>query len=187
MEGAATVPPRAAGQRIVLRRMAPARVAASAMLQRLRAAVAVGRPRNAFRDRAWRSLARAGHKARSTCRSADCDSISGQMVERIVAIGVTRVRFPADALFLAFARVFPFSWHHVKASTRVLPVPRSRGTLPRMHPRGRSEAPWRVSGSLQRLYSAKGADLAGSLPGIGSGWQQSKQDWGLPAVMGEHV
>ena len=33
----------------------------------------------------------------------------------------------------------------------------------------------------------KGADLAGSLPGIGSGWQQSKQDWGLPAVMGEHV
>ena len=81
--------------------MAPTRVAASAMLQRLRAAVAVGRPRNAFRDRAWRSLAWAGHKARSTCRSADCDSISGQMVERIVAIGVTRVRFPADALFLA--------------------------------------------------------------------------------------
>ena len=86
--------------------MAPTRVAASAMLQRLRAAVAVGRPRNAFRDRAWRSLARAGHKARSTRRSADCDSISGQMVERIVAIGVTQARFPADALFLALRGPF---------------------------------------------------------------------------------
>ena len=43
------------------------------------------------------------------------------------------------------------------------------------------------SGSLQGLYLVKGVDLAGSLPGIGSGWQQSKQDWGLPAVMGEHV
>ena len=106
MEGAATVPPRAAGQRIVLRRMAPARVAASAMLQRLRAAVAVGRPRNAFRDRAWRSLARAGHKARSTCRSADCDSISGQMVERLGSIGVPQPRFPADALFLALRGPF---------------------------------------------------------------------------------
>ena len=54
-----------------------------------------------------------------------------------------------------------------------------------------SQTMWKMcpmqSGSLQGLYSAKGADLAGSLPGIGSGWQQSKQDWGLPAVMGEHV
>ena len=123
----------------------------------------------------------------STCRSADCNSSSGKVVEYIVAIGVIRARFLADAFFLAFARAFPFSWHHVEAGARALPVPRSRGTLPRMHPRGRSDAPWRVSGSLQGLYSAKGADLAGSLPGISSGWQQSKQDWGLPAVMEERV
>ena len=126
MEGAATVPPRAAGQRIVLRRMAPARVAASAMLQRLRAAVAVGRPRNAFRDRAWRSLARAGHKARSTRRSADCDSISGQMVERIVAIGVTQARFPADALFLALRGPF-FSRGIMSKPARGFSLSRARG------------------------------------------------------------
>ena len=54
-----------------------------------------------------------------------------------------------------------------------------------------SQTMWKMcpiqSGSLQGLHSAKSVDLAGSLPGIGSGWQQSKQDWGLPAVMGEHV
>ena len=54
-----------------------------------------------------------------------------------------------------------------------------------------SQTMWKMcpmqSGSLQGLYLVKGVDLAGSLPGIGSGWQQSKQDWGLPAVMGEHV
>ena len=54
-----------------------------------------------------------------------------------------------------------------------------------------SQTMWKMcplqSGSLQGLYSVKGVDLAGSLPGIGSGWQQSKQDWGLPAVMGEHI
>ena len=43
------------------------------------------------------------------------------------------------------------------------------------------------SDSLQGLYPAEGADLAGSPLGSSSGWQEGKQDWGLPAVMGKHV
>ena len=54
-----------------------------------------------------------------------------------------------------------------------------------------SQTMWQMrpmqSGSLQGLYSAKSVDLAGGLPGIGSRWQESKEDWGLPAVMGEHI
>ena len=41
--------------------------------------------------------------------------------------------------------------------------------------------------TLQDIYCAGSNDLAGDLPGIGSGWQQSKQDWRLLAVMGEHI
>ena len=51
------------------------------------------------------------------------------------------------------------------------------------HVEGAPHAIWQPA----RPVPAEGADLAGSLLGIGSGWQQSKQDWGLPAVMGKHV
>ena len=54
-----------------------------------------------------------------------------------------------------------------------------------------SQTMWKTcpmqSGNLQGLNSAKSADLAGSFPCISSGWQQSKQDWGAPAVTGESV
>ena len=43
------------------------------------------------------------------------------------------------------------------------------------------------SSTLQDIYCAGSNDLASDLPGIGSGWQQSKQDWRLLAVMGEHI
>jgi len=47
---------------------------------------------------------------------------------------------------------------------------------------------WRVlpnqTGGLQGLHHVSGDGLAVEKLGIGSGWQQSKQNWLPPAVMG---
>ena len=40
------------------------------------------------------------------------------------------------------------------------------------------------AGSLQVLDGVNGHDLAANNLGTGSGWQQSKQNWVLPAVVG---
>ena len=40
------------------------------------------------------------------------------------------------------------------------------------------------AGSLQGCGGVSYHNLAANVLGIGSGWQQSKQNWALPAVMG---
>ena len=40
------------------------------------------------------------------------------------------------------------------------------------------------AGSLQGSHGVSRDILAVNDPGIGSGWQQSKQNWALPAVVG---
>ena len=41
------------------------------------------------------------------------------------------------------------------------------------------------TGSLQGSHDVSCDILAANVPGIGSGWQQSKQNWALPAVVGQ--
>ena len=41
------------------------------------------------------------------------------------------------------------------------------------------------AGSLQGPHGVSCGALAVNDPGIGSGWQQSKQNWALPAVVGQ--
>ena len=41
------------------------------------------------------------------------------------------------------------------------------------------------TGSLQGTLGVSRGFLAANVPGIGSGWQQSKQNWALPAVVGK--
>ena len=43
------------------------------------------------------------------------------------------------------------------------------------------------AGSLQGSRSASCDILAANDLGIGSGWQQSKQNWALPAVVGQQI
>ena len=54
--------------------------------------------------------------------------------------------------------------------------------------RARAASMWRVlpnqTGGLQGLHHVSGDGLAVEKLGIGSGWQQSRQNWLPPAVMG---
>ena len=75
----------------------------SRALERIRQ---IGRGRGSWFARSWaRIRRRAPLKARARARAGmneeiEINSISGLVAEYIVAIDVTRVRFPADALFL---------------------------------------------------------------------------------------
>ncbi len=62
---------------------------------RQRAAVAQTRSKSQVYER---DLGRPAARQEQSLRKATCSSISGLVVEYIVAIDVTRVRFPADAL-----------------------------------------------------------------------------------------
>ena len=57
---------------------------------------------------------------------SNCNSISGLVVEYIVAIDVTRARFPADVFFIARAGFFFFFSRHHDTAWRGR-LPRSRG------------------------------------------------------------